>query len=270
MNRTSGLNLIQQLRQRGYRLTMLLRKLRISRQTYYHWLHHQPSQREQEDQRIGHILLTIWRDNYIVYGRPRLQLALRSVGINIGTTRLIRLMHQFNIRSLMCRRFKKPGTHVDYAQRPNLIKNVSKAAIWRTDITYLEERPGRWVYLSSVYSDNTHKVIAYKVAHQMTSALVTDTLKMALAHHKKPEFIHSDMGSQYTSNEFEELLIKAKIQHSYSLKGHPYDNSPIEAFHSLLKREFVYLTRFKSYDDLILKVENYMYWYNHSRIRTAV
>ncbi|QIL50582.1 transposase [Weissella coleopterorum] len=68
-------------------------------------------------------MLNIWRDNYKVYGRPRLQMALRSFGIRIGTSRIIRLMHQFNIRSLMCRRFKKPETHVDYDQRPNLIKN---------------------------------------------------------------------------------------------------------------------------------------------------
>lgn len=127
-------------------------------------------------------------------------MAVRPFGIQIGTSRLIRLMHQFNIRSLMCRHFKKPRTHVDYEQRPNLIKNVSASTICRTDITYLEERPGHWVYLSSIYSDSTHKVMAYKVAHQMTSALVTDTLKIALANHKKPEFIHSDMGSILLTN----------------------------------------------------------------------
>lgn len=104
----------------------------------------------------------------------------------------------------------------------------------------------------------------------MTSDLVTDTLKMALAHHKNSDFVHSDMGSQYTSHQFERLLNKFKIRHSYSLKGHPYDNGPIEAFHSILKREFVYLTKFKNYDDLILKIENYLYWYNHNRIRTAI
>ncbi|WP_419155341.1 DDE-type integrase/transposase/recombinase [Weissella minor] len=70
-------------------------------------------------------------------------------------------------------------------------------------ITYLEEHPGHWVYLSSVYNNNDHKIIAYKVAHQMTSDLVTDSLKMALVHYPKPDFVHSDMGSQYTSNQFE-------------------------------------------------------------------
>lgn len=48
---------------------------------------------------------------------------------------------------------------------------------WCTDTTYLEERPGRWVYLSSVDNENTHKIIAYKVSNQMTSDLVTDTVK---------------------------------------------------------------------------------------------
>ncbi|QIL51246.1 IS3 family transposase [Weissella coleopterorum] len=38
----------------------------------------------------------------------------------------------------------------------------------------------------------------------------------------------------------------------------------------MFKREFVYLTKFQSYDDLILKIEIYMYWYNHHKVRTAV
>ncbi|WP_338061824.1 IS3 family transposase [Weissella uvarum] len=116
---------------------MILQKLCIPRQTYYNWVHHEPSQRAQDDQWISNLLLRIWRENYKVYGRPRLQLTLRSFGIKIGTARLVRLMRQFGVRSLMCRRFKKPGTHVDYAQRPNLIKDCQKtASIWRTDITY--------------------------------------------------------------------------------------------------------------------------------------
>ena len=39
---------------------------------------------------------------------------------------------------------------------------------------------------------------------------------------------HSDLGSQYTSNEYENLLVKNKVKHSYSKKGYPYDNAPKE------------------------------------------
>ena len=49
------------------------------------------------------------------------------------------------------------------------------------------------------------------------------------------------MGSQYTSAEFNIKCQNYGLKHSYSLKGHPYDNGRMEAFHSILKREEVYL-----------------------------
>ncbi|MHC9537248.1 integrase core domain-containing protein [Dellaglioa sp. BT-FLS60] len=57
--------------------------------------------------------------------------------------------------------------------------------------------------------------------------------------------IHSDMGSQYKSQLFESCLKSNGIEPSYSLKGHPYDNSYIEGFHSLFKRKWIYQQKFK-------------------------
>ena len=101
----------------------------------------------------------------------------------------------------------------------------------------------------------------------MTSDLVVRTLQKALTNAHHPDYLHSDMGSQYTSFEFERILSINNIQHSYSKQGYPYDNGPIEAFHLILKREFVYQTRFNSYEDLLLPTEKYIQWYKTERIR---
>ncbi|MHA8111487.1 IS3 family transposase [Lactobacillaceae bacterium Melli_B4] len=265
------LKLVANFRAQNYRLTEILKMIKIPRRTYYHWLNHRTSKRRRLDEVIKPHLKRIWVNNYKVYGVLRLQIALRAMGFRLGTRRIKRLMNELSIHSLMASRFKKPGTHVDYEQRPNLIKNLLRPhSIWRADITYLELKPGQWVYLSSVFDEESHQVIAHKVVHHMTSDLVTDTLSMALRSYAKPEFMHTDMGSQYTSQQFESALIMRQIKHSYSLRGHPYDNSPIEAFHSLLKREFVFLTKFSSFDDLVLRTENYIHWYNNDRIRISV
>ncbi|WP_373880233.1 IS3 family transposase [Levilactobacillus brevis] len=34
-----------------------------------------------------------------------------------------------------------------------------------------------------------------------------------------------------------------------------------------LKREFIFQTRFTSFEDLVLRIENYINWYNTERIR---
>lgn len=85
-----------------------------------------------------------------------------------------------------------------------------------------------------------------------------------------PQYFHSDMGSQYTSNEVETLLERHQISHSYSKQGYPYDNGPIEAFHSLLKREFAFQTTFSNFEDLVIRTSNYISWFNSDRIRTSV
>ncbi len=104
----------------------------------------------------------------------------------------------------------------------------------------------------------------------MEATLVVETINQALECHQKPQYFHSDMGSQYTSNEVETLLERHQISHSYSKQGYPYDNGPIEAFHSLLKREFAFQTTFSDFEDLVIRTSNYISWFNSDRIRTSV
>ena len=271
VKRETHLPLINRFLAENHRLTIILKALQVPRRTYYNWINYTPNYRKMLEEKVKPFLKEAWSKNYKAYGAPRLKVALqRELGINFSIRRITRLMKELGIRSLMCRWFKKPGTHVDYDQRPNLIKNLSGKSIWRADITYLQLENGVWVYLSTVFDDQTYKILSQKVSKHMTSKLVSHTLIEALKKNKKPEYLHSDMGSQYTSSIFEHVLEGHEIRHSYSQKGHPYDNGPIEAFHSILKREFAFQTRFTSFEDVVLKTENYIHWYNTERIRIAV
>ena len=141
------------------------------------------------EEKVKPFLKEAWSKNYKAYGAPRLKVALqRELGINFSIRRITRLMKELGIRSLMCRRFKKPGTHVDYDQRPNLIKNLSGKSIWRADITYLQLENGVWVYLSTVFDDQTYKILSQKVSKHMTSKLVSHTLIEALKRLKLTRF----------------------------------------------------------------------------------
>ena len=73
----------------------------------------------------------------------------------------------------------------------------------------------------------------------MTDDLVIDALKNACDNRKINSglIFHSDLGSQYTSNDFEALLRTLNITHSYSKKGCPYDNASMESFNAILKKE---------------------------------
>ncbi|GIN63999.1 hypothetical protein J27TS8_39920 [Robertmurraya siralis] len=83
--------------------------------------------------------------------------------------------------------------------------------------------------------------------------------------------MHTDLGSQYTSEDFEVALKEAKIQQSFSRKGCPYDNACVESFHATLKKEEVYQTSYIDFETARLALFNYIEsWYNRRRIHGAI
>ena len=87
----------------------------------------------------------------------------------------------------------------------------------------------------------------------------------------KDAIFHSDRGSQYTSNKFEKVLSDNIIKHFYSKKGCPYDNAPMEAFHSILKKEEVYLKNYSTFREVCMNLYKFIEnWYNKKRIHSSI
>ncbi|MBR2686189.1 MAG: integrase core domain-containing protein [Erysipelotrichaceae bacterium] len=53
-----------------------------------------------------------------------------------------------------------------------------------------------------------------------------------------------------------------------SPKGSPVDNSPIESWHSLLKKEVLYSNNITSLAEYITLVDDWIEFYNTSRLRS--
>lgn len=62
------------------------------------------------------------------------------------------------------------------------------------------------LYLSLIYDEQTQKVISTIIDCNMMSDLVVRTLQKALTQAHHPDYLHSDIGSQYTNFEFERIL----------------------------------------------------------------
>ena len=99
----------------------------------------------------------------------------------------------------------------------------------------------------------------------METRLVIEILQDALSKLTVTDglILHSDRGSQYTSKEYNDYLEHHCIQHSYSAKGCPYDNSCIESFHATIKRSNVGYKDFQTcYDSIFKYIEGF---YNSRR-----
>ncbi|MGE7910126.1 DDE-type integrase/transposase/recombinase [Lysinibacillus xylanilyticus] len=72
------------------------------------------------------------------------------------------------------------------------------------DFTYIHTLHDGWCYLASVLDCHTKKIVGDKFGHKMTVDLVLEALDNAVAA-QNPALeliVHSDLGSQYTSEAF--------------------------------------------------------------------
>ena len=98
---------------------------------------------------------------------------------------------------------------------------------------------------------------------EMTAQLVTDALIMAIWRRGKPDALlhHSDQGSQYTSQHFQELLAENGVTCSMSRSGNAWDSAAMESFFSSLKTERlsrkVYRTREEARSDVFDYIERF-------------
>ena len=98
---------------------------------------------------------------------------------------------------------------------------------WITDFTYVWTAQG-WLYVAAVIDLFSRRVVGWSMKAEMTAGLVTDALIMAIWRRGKPDALlhHSDQGSQYTSQHFQELLAKNGVTCSMSRSGNVWDNAP--------------------------------------------
>ena len=78
---------------------------------------------------------------------------------------------------------------------------------------------------------------------------------------------HSDQGWAYQIKSYKDRLKAERIFQSMSRKGNCHDNSVMENFFGLLKREIYYGVIYYSYEELKSAIEEYIKYYNEKRIK---
>ena len=186
-------------------------------------------------------------------------------------------MLEEGLRAIQPRSFV-PKTTVSDNRRasPNLLteaRPVRPREVLVGDITYLPLINGKWCYLASWQDRLSKRVTGWKVSDRMTDDLVIDALDKALGSGlvAKDAIIHSDRGSQYSSNGFRKLLSKHGLRQSMSGKGNCYDNAQAESFWSRLKTELLEGGAFRSIEEARSEVFSYIEgYYNQVRRHSAI
>lgn len=206
------------------------------------------------------------------YGYRRVTCALRNIGMHVNHKRVQRLMVELGLKSKV-----RPKRYTSYRGRvgklaTNLLERKFYAEKpnqkWVTDVTEFKV-DNQKVYLSPMIDLFNQEVVSYEVRKSVTLPLVTDMLKSALRKLSKNErpIIHSDQGWQYQHHAYQ-AHIKAKgLLQSMSRKGNCLDNAVAENFFGILKTEMYHNERFRTADELIAAIKEYIEYYNNERIK---
>ena len=211
------------------------------------------------------------------YGAPKIHKILAKDGTQISLKRVQRLMRSMELKSIVVKKYKPYPSNKKVIERKNILnRDFSTTSInqkWVGDITYIHTVKDGWCYLASVMDLHTKKIIGYSFDKTMTTGLIINALNNAIISQKPSErlIFHSDLGSQYTSIEFQEVSKKFNLTHSFSKKGCPYDNACIESFHAALKKEEVNLVTYYDFDTARIAMFEYIEgWYNRQRLHGSI
>jgi transposase InsO family protein len=255
----------------------LCQVLGVQRSAYYAW-------REQPCRVIAPEELALRRRMKALFAASRGSLGsrmmmnnLRQEGFEIGRERTRRLMKALN---LQVRRKRKYRVTTDSKHRMAVSENVLNRAFspqapnqaWGTDITFVWTQQG-WLYLAVVIDLYSRRVVGWSMDRRMTKALVIRALMMAVNLRKPPPGLihHSDRGSQYASHAYQALLRQYAMIGSMSRKGNCWDNAPVERFFSSLKREWTGNSLYRTREEAIADVREYVaVYYNSKRLHSTL
>ena len=147
-----------------------------------------------------------------------------------------------------------------------------------TDVTYIPYVEGttwKWAYLSVVLDLYDRSVVTWVLSKKQDSDLARATLNvMAGKYHIDDAIFHSDRGSIYTSQEFQDSLKEFGFRQSLSRSGNCWDNAPMESFNGILKSEWLYnpycYEQLPSFKTQQLAIGQFMKFYNEKRIHSSI
>lgn len=252
--------------------------LGVSRSGYYAWLKKPESPRDKKRKKLAKHILETFLKSRRLYGSPKITQALKAQGIVVSQKTVSRIMQEQNLRSRTVKKHKVITTNSKHSLpvHDNLLNQQFLASapneVWMADITYVPTQEG-WLYVASIMDLYTRKIVGWHAGERLKKELVIQALDQAHGRQQPESGVlhHSDRGSQYASHAYQDQLALYGMTSSMSRKGNCYDNACIESFHSILKKELVYLETFQTRKQAKRRVFEFIEcFYNHERIHSSI
>jgi putative transposase len=232
------------------------------------------------DEALKPLIVEVFEANYRVYGRRKMKAALRREhGINLDKDRIARLMRELGIRGAT--RSKTTVTTRPDRSSPRAADLVNRQfraerpnQLWVCDFTYVPTWSG-FVYTAFVTDVYSRRIVGWRTAASMTTALVMDALEMAIfsRRHQLLDGViaHSDAGGQYVSVSYTERLAEIGARPSIGSIGDSFDNALAETVNGLYKTELIRRQGpWRNVEHVELATLAYIEWFNNRRLHSEL
>jgi len=240
-----------------------------------------PSSRQLRDEELKVEIARVHAENYSVYGARKVWLALNREGIPVARCTVERLMRELGLAG--ARRGKQHRTTIADATAARPADLVGREfdppapnRLWVADFTYVPTWSGM-VYVAFVIDAYSRRILGWRAATTMKTALVLDALEQAVWTRTRDGvgdlsglICHHDAGSQYTSIAYTERLAEAGIDPSVGSVGDAYDNALAETVIGLFKTELIKPHGpWRTVEQVEIATLEYVDWFNHRRLFEA-
>ncbi|ADU32113.1 Integrase catalytic region [Evansella cellulosilytica DSM 2522] len=242
----------------------------------YHY-HIKVMKKDNPDQALEELIQSIFDEHNGNYGYRRIHLELRNQGYQINHKKVQRIMQKLGLKvTKFCRKSRKYSSYKGPVGKvaPNRINRRFHTTVSHqkltTDITELKCLGGAKLYLNPIMDLFNSEILSFGISTRPNLQLVLEPLVETLEIIKDAKYrttLHSDQGWHYQHKNWVGLLKENNVFQSMSRKGNCLDNSPMENFFGLLKQEIYHGEALCTYEELKGKIEDYIDYYNHKRIK---
>ena len=233
--------------------------------------------RARRDEQLCLMIRRVWEENFRVYGARKVWRQLQREGLVVARCTVERLMRQLGLAGVVRGRRCRTTIPADLAERPaDRVQRQFTASrpnqLWVADFTYVATWAG-FVYVAFVIDVFARRIVGWRVARTMSTALVLDALEQALHARQAGHGLihHSDRGSQYLSIRYSERLAEVGIEASVGSVGDSYDNALAETIIGLYKAEMIYgRGPWRTHDAVEYATLEWVDWFNNRRLLESI
>ena len=215
--------------------------------------------------------LDYWHTTLPSAGSRKLVVKLKEDGFTAGRKLVRHLMQEMGIwpvypkPNLSKRNFKE--SIVPYLLRNKVVSFPNQ--VWSIDITYIKQGRGH-MYLTAIIDWYSRKVVGWNLSDTLGVQSVLEAVRSAVNQFGTPAILNSDQGSQFTGNEYKQLLKDLNIRQNMDGKSRWADNIMIERWFRSHKTEPIYIQEFHSPRALGQAIRSYISDYNSIRPHEAL